>query len=102
MHKQTSLQILLSGIVFLRCSPARVQAAIPESPVTVSEEADSVTLANGIVSTKINKANANLLSLRYRDVELLSRGGGYWNIYGATLGQPSTELKGTPSVFSIS
>lgn len=77
-----------------------VRAADP--PVVVSEDTNTATLANGIVTATVNKANGNLLSLRFRSVEMLSRGGGYWNIYGSTPGQASTQEKGTPAVFRIS
>jgi rhamnogalacturonan endolyase len=78
-----------------------VQAADQNSPVVLSEDADTATLANGLVSATVKKDNANLISLRYRGGEMLSRGGGYWNIYGNTPGQANTEKKSTPSVCHI-
>ena len=79
----------------------RAAAADPPAPVVVIDDAATSTLANGVVSLTVNKANANLLSLRFRGTELMSRGGGYWNIYGKTPGQPNTQQKGTPSVFRV-
>ena len=70
-------------------------------PVTIREDDVTATLANGVVSVAVNKANGNLLSLRFRGEELLSRGGGYWNIYGKIPGQANTQQKGTPAVFRI-
>jgi rhamnogalacturonan endolyase len=77
-------------------------AVAHEPPVVVSEDADTATLANGIVSATVKKASGNLLSLRFHDAELMSRGQGYWNIYGNVPGQKKTEQKATPSVFRIS
>ena len=102
MNATTAQRTLIRGILCLLCAATSVLAAKQDAPVVLSEDAKMVTLANGIVSATIRKENGNLLSLRYRDVELMSRGGGYWNIYGSTPGQGNTEKKGTPSVFRIS
>jgi len=59
------------------------------SPVTVREDNDSFTLANGIVTAKIEKQTGSLVSLRYKDLELLGAGqgrsNGYWSLPGTTL-----------------
>lgn len=72
-----------------------------EPGVVVRDEGSTVVLSNGIVEARILKANANLASLRFRDGELLSRSGGYWNVFGNTPGQPKTEAKPAPSEFRI-
>lgn len=95
-------RVLIAGLLFGMGLLAAVQAAPKVPPVALSEDTATATLANGIVAATVRKADGNLLSLRLRGVELLSRGGGYWNIYGATPGQANTEKKGTPSVFTIS
>lgn len=79
-----------------------VRAADPGPPVVVTEDATTATLQNGIVSATINKANGNLLSLKHRGIETLSKGGGYWNIYGGIPGEKYTQEKGTPAEFHIS
>ena len=56
------------------------------------DQADSVTLENGVVSIKINKANANVLALEYKGMDLVD-GSGYWNVYGNTPDGPKTEKK---------
>jgi len=71
-------------------------------PVVAHEDADTASLDNGIVSVQVRKKDGNLLSLRYHGFELLSRGGGYWNIYGSIPGQASTQQKGAPAAFSLS
>ncbi len=85
--------------------PARpvIPLAANGQPVVLSEDAETATLGNGIVWATVKKANGNLLSLRYRGMEMLSRGGGYWNIYGRIPGEAeNTELKPAPATFRIS
>ncbi len=72
---------------------AALAAAAQDARVAVSVQDDTATLDNGIVAATIRKANANLLSLRFRGMELMSRGQGYWNIYGNIPGQKMTEQK---------
>jgi len=80
----------------------KVGAADQNSPVILTETATTATLANGIVAATVKKANGNLLSLRFRGVELMSRGQGYWNIYGNIPGQKMTEQKPALSACRIS
>jgi rhamnogalacturonan endolyase len=102
MNNGMHLRILIGGILGLLGTVPGVWAETPSAPVVVTEDATTATLDNGIVSAKINKANGNLLSLKHRGVESLSKGGGYWNLYGNIPGQPKTEQKGTPAGFRIS
>ena len=102
MNTITLQRFLIGGIFFMVCGCTAIPAVDQNAPVVVSEDATTASLNNGIVSARINKANGNLLSLQYHGVEMLSRGGGYWNIYGAIPGQANTQQKGTPSVFRIS
>ena len=106
-------QVVIAAAFFLTWNLMRAEAAEPVPrnlapaahgyPVVLSDNADTATLANGIVSATVKKANGNLVSLRFRGVEMMSRGQGYWNIYGKTPGEvKSTELKATPSAFRIS
>ena len=76
-------------------------AAENAQPVAISEDADTVTLDNGIVVATVRKANANLLSLKVRGVEFLSKGQGYWNVYGKIPGQANTQEKPGPSVLRV-
>jgi len=102
MNTTTSKRILIGGVLLLACAVPGARAADRDAPVVLSEDADTATLANGIVSATVNKADAKLLSLRIRGVEMMSRGHGYWNIYGNTPGQAMTEQKPIPSVFRVS
>ncbi len=70
--------------------------------VVISDDTDTATLANGIISVKIKKSDGNLLSIRYHDTDMLSHGGGYWNVYGAVPGQKNTQTKGSPVVYTVS
>lgn len=92
-------QLVLSGLLLAAASQS--VTALP-APVVVTEAADTVTLANGIITATIKKANANLLSLNVRGVEMISSGQGYWNVYGKIPGQQSTQEKPAPSVTRIS
>src|SRR5437763_17205109 len=60
---------------------ARVAAAEP--PVTVIEDGSTYTLANGIVTAKVAKRSGDLVSLRFKKLELLTGGSGhpyaYWS-----------------------
>ena len=97
-----SMRTLIGVILCLAATVSGVRGEEARPPVVVTEDATTATLANGIVSATVNKANGNLLSLKYRGVESISQGGGYWNIYGNIPGQPKTEQKGTPARFRIS
>lgn len=72
-----------------------------DRPVVITEDANTVTLDNGIIFATIKKANANLLSLRLHGLELLSQGQGYWNVYGKIPGQQNTQEKPGPSVTRV-
>ncbi len=62
--------------------PLAARTAEP-GPVTVSEDATSFTMSNGIVTAKIAKRNGDLQSLEYKGVETLTgksgHAGGYWS-----------------------
>lgn len=88
----------LLGIILLMTG---LQAAEMPS-VTVTMDGDTAILANGLVTATVKKADGKLLSFRYGNTEMMSRGGGYWNIYGCIPGQPNTEVKSTPSECRIS
>jgi rhamnogalacturonan endolyase len=49
-------------------------------PITVTEEGNNYTLANGIVTARVSKRSGDLVSLRYKDIETLSGGSGH--VYG--------------------
>jgi rhamnogalacturonan endolyase len=102
LHVTPAARILIVGMLGMACIVAGARATDQDSPVVVSEDTNTATLANGIVSATIKKANGNLLSLRFRGVELMSRGGGYWNIFGNIPGQKYTDAKPAPAVFRIS
>ena len=68
--------------------------------VTVIDGQSVVTLANGILSMRIDKRNANILSLQYNGLELVD-GSGYWNVYGNTPGGTKTEQKSDPMPLEV-
>ncbi len=53
-----------------------------EPPVTVVEDEANFTLANGSVTARVSKRSGDLVSLKYKDLELLGASGhaaGYWS-----------------------
>jgi rhamnogalacturonan endolyase len=65
----------------LASSATAARAAEPQ--VTLTEDASSFSLANGIVTAKVTKRSGDLVSLKFKDLELLSGGSGhaygYWS-----------------------
>ena len=61
-------------------SPLRAASAAPDAnaAVTVTENASSFTLDNGIVKATIRKGSGSMASLVYRGVETMGGNGGYW------------------------
>jgi rhamnogalacturonan endolyase len=64
-------------------------AQIADAPVTLSEDATSFTLSNGVITAVIVKQNGDLGSLKHNGLELLGGGAGrsdgYWSLPGTTL-----------------
>jgi rhamnogalacturonan endolyase len=102
MYQTSTCPSILWALLALFGSSPFGFAAETESPVTVVEDATSATIANGVISATIRKGNGNLISLKQRGVETLSKGGAYWNIYGNIPGHAMTEQKGAPAGFRIS
>jgi rhamnogalacturonan endolyase len=65
-------------------------------PVRLTEDADVFTLANGFVTAKVKKGTADLISLRYQDLEVL--GGGSGHPYGYWSHTPGRESRVANSV----
>jgi rhamnogalacturonan endolyase len=66
-------------LMFLSCL-----AALAADNVTVSENENSFTLDNGIIAARISKRSGDLISLTYKQLEMLDTGdragiGGYWS-----------------------
>jgi rhamnogalacturonan endolyase len=62
--------------------PARLSAA---DAVTVTNDGETYTLANGILTAMVEKKSGAVLSVRYKGLDLLSRSkgsGGYWSLPG--------------------
>ncbi|MGA2232828.1 MAG: polysaccharide lyase family protein [Tepidisphaeraceae bacterium] len=76
---------LVAGVV---AGPARA-ADVTAAPVTLTEDAQFYTLANGILVAKIDKRSADLASLNYHGLEMLQSGegrtNGYWSLPGTTM-----------------
>jgi rhamnogalacturonan endolyase len=79
MRTQRATTISLVIAFALLTSARGVKA---EQPVTVAEDGASFTLANGLLTAKISKRSGDLVSLQYKDLELLGasgHAGGYWS-----------------------
>ncbi|HWH69036.1 MAG TPA: hypothetical protein VNT26_06610, partial [Candidatus Sulfotelmatobacter sp.] len=95
--------VFLAGItVRAGAQPASLavtpNASAGAAPVTLTEDENTFTLANGLVTARIQKQSGTLISLQYQGLELLApnrRGstGGYWSYAGGgRLGGRSSAL----------
>jgi rhamnogalacturonan endolyase len=71
------------AVLLLACLlPVLLQAA-SDSAVSISEDANTYTLANGIVAVRVAKNSGDLTSLKYKGLEMLDAGSGrqaaYWS-----------------------
>lgn len=74
----------LLGLVVLLAAVAASAAPPPSLPaVTITELPDAYTLANGIITAKVQKRSGSLASLVYQEIEMLDSDrrhpGGYWS-----------------------
>jgi rhamnogalacturonan endolyase len=85
-------QILIGVVLaFLLAPPAR---AVPGAPVVVSENENSFTLANGIVTVQVGRRSGDLTSLKYKGLEMLAATGrqsAYWS-HNAARGRQITGI----------
>src|SRR5262249_18360241 len=75
------MKVNLSVFLFLVCACLPVPAL---DNVTVSENENSFTINNGIISARVSKRSGDLISLNYKRLELLNAGNGasasgYWS-----------------------
>jgi rhamnogalacturonan endolyase len=84
----------MSVVVLLLSLPALLWAA-PPSLVTLSEDETGFTLANGIVTARVEKRSGDLTSLQYHGLEMLDTGFGrqaaYWS-HNAARGLPVVRV----------
>src|SRR6266404_6315079 len=76
--------LLLSFSYALEGTITEKSRAAPSEPVTISESDETFTLANGLLSARVQKRTGTLLSLKYEGLELLAQNhsganGGYWS-----------------------
>ena len=60
----------------------KAQKSAAGQPVTVVEDEANFTLTNGVITAKVSKRSGDLVSLRYKGLELLGasgHAGGYWS-----------------------
>ncbi len=87
--KLAVIALMLSFPIFLQAEPA----------VTVSENAGFFTLNNGIVTARISKNSGDLVSLKYKNLEMLEVRNGrqpaYWS-HNASRGQVTSRITINP------
>jgi rhamnogalacturonan endolyase len=98
---KTLLKNALTWLALVLICASASHAACQQLPVRLTEDAETATLSNGLVTLIVKKANGNILSLKYQGSEIMGHGGGYWVMLAAVPGQPTTQVVGMPSVFSI-
>lgn len=86
-------------ICFLVCSCCL--AVLATEKVTVSENENSFTLNNGIISARISKRSGDIISLTYKQLEMLDKGdgaamGGYWS-HDTLRGERTTDITIDPN-----
>lgn len=74
---------VLTLAILLAAAPAFAADATQPSAVTVTQDAASFTMSNGVITAKVNKRNGDLSSLMYNGVETLTNqsghAGAYWS-----------------------
>jgi rhamnogalacturonan endolyase len=93
-----NLSILLAAILAAASTAPCLFGAEP--PVTVSETETNFTLDNGLVTAQVAKRSGDLISLQYKNLELLAAGSGhafgYWS-HDASRGQHGTRVTIDPT-----
>jgi rhamnogalacturonan endolyase len=90
MLRQCAIAVFAAAVCGSVC-PGVLRAA-PEAgaPVTLTGDDNTYTLANGIVTAKIDKRSADVVSFQYKGLELLGSGSGhpfaYWSLPGTSMG----------------
>ncbi len=94
------------------CLAVNLQANVPGggdqgADVTLTDQGDIVTLANGIVSATVLKAGARITSLLYHGTQMVDRKGLYWSMDGGKTYQNPTRcayhvVTQTPEMVDVS
>jgi rhamnogalacturonan endolyase len=86
-------RLVLISVILAACIAPNLSGAEP--PVTLSETETGFTLDNGLVTAQVAKRSGDLISLKYKNLELLEAGSGhafgYWS-HDASRGQNSTRI----------
>src|SRR5215475_12025624 len=80
MNRRT---IFIASILAVLPAIAVATSAQTATPVSVTEDASSFTLSNGILTARILKSSGDIQSLLYKGTEILTdksgHAGGYWS-----------------------
>lgn len=64
--------LLRTALCGLLLAAGTIAATAKPAPVSLTEDAETYTLDNGIVTARVAKASGDLVSLRYKDLEMLA------------------------------
>src|ERR1019366_10018704 len=68
---ENPMRSVIAAVILFCFVPAMLQGA-PSSPVVISEDDSTFTLANGIVTAQAAKRSGDLTLLKYRGLEMLN------------------------------
>src|SRR5262245_34204035 len=94
---------IVNLLVLALAASNALAASVPTSPpaVTVTQDRSAYTLSNGVVTAKVHKASGDLLSLKFKGLELLAAGSGhpfgYWSHAPARGGRSTNWLTIDPA-----
>ena len=82
----------MKTIIALICLVAVCGGADPAPPVKLTEDNNLFTLDNGIVAAQVSKRSGDLISLRYKDLEMLGSGSGHADAYWSHAAGPGPRI----------
>ncbi len=95
-----AVSLLAGGRLGGTAEEGRDLTSAPLSPVTVAEDSNTFTLSNSAIVAKVAKRSGDLISLRYKSLELLGSASGhpfaYWS-HDASSGRHSVAVTTDPN-----
>ena len=89
----TARAIALFAICLVPAATARSQQR-SAAPVTLTEDASAYTLSNGIVTARVDKTSGDLLSMKYKDMEMLGTVAGSDGLPDVKFDKPGANSRG--------
>jgi rhamnogalacturonan endolyase len=101
MFKLRSLPARLAISLVVLVSAVTLARAADTQPVAIADDGKTATISNGILQATVDKASGNLISMRYRGIDVLEHGQEYMNVYGEVPGNEKTQAKPGPVQYSV-